>query len=77
MEEKTIVDQEIENKSPTTESSRVEARPSRVEVVSIVDWEIENKSPTTESSRVDARLKRVEVNSIDIEFELVGRFNTR
>ena len=32
MEEKTIVDWEIENKSPTTESSRVKARPNREEV---------------------------------------------
>ena len=35
MEEKTIVDWETENKSPTTESSRVDARPNRVEVDSI------------------------------------------
>ena len=32
MEEKTIVDWETENKSPTTESSRVDAQPNRVEV---------------------------------------------
>ena len=35
MEAKTIVDWEIENKSPTTESSRVDAWPNRVEVDSI------------------------------------------
>ena len=43
----------------------------------IIDWEIENKSPTTESSRVDARPNRVEVDSIEIESELIDRFNTR
>ena len=32
MEEKTIFDWEIENKSPTTKPSRVEARPNREEV---------------------------------------------
>ena len=32
MEEKKIVDQEIDNKSPTTESSRVNAQPNRQEV---------------------------------------------
>ena len=32
MEEKTIVDWEIENTSPTTESSRVNARPNLQEV---------------------------------------------
>ena len=35
MEEKKIVDWEIENKSPTTELSRVNARPTREEVDSI------------------------------------------
>ena len=35
MEEKTIVDWEIENKSPTTKSSRVDAPPNRREVNSI------------------------------------------
>ena len=35
MEEKKIVDWEIENKSPTTRSRRVDARPDRVEVDSI------------------------------------------
>ena len=35
MEEKTIVDWEIENKSPTTKSSRVDAQPNREEVNSI------------------------------------------
>mgnify|MGYP000246955402 FL=1 len=35
MEEKTIVDWETENKSPTTESSRVDARSNREEVDSI------------------------------------------
>ena len=35
MEEKTIVDWEIENKSPTTELSQGDAQPNRVEVDSI------------------------------------------
>ena len=48
-----------------------------MEEKTIVDWEIENKSPTTESSRVKARPNREEVDLIEIEGELVDRFNTR
>ena len=35
MEEKTIMDWEMENRSPVTDSSRVDARPNRLEVDSI------------------------------------------
>ena len=47
-----------------------------MEEKTIVDWEIENKSPT-KSSWVDAWTNRVEVDSIEIEIEQVGQFNTR
>ena len=65
MEEKTIVDWETQSKSPTTKSSRVDARPNRVEVDSI---EIESESVgrmNSQQNQGESSERGTEIDSIE------------